>query len=130
MNTKTNALLLLAVAAIAFLAPKPAHAGDKEAALIGGLLGGLIIGSAIADHRADNDCHDTTIIVADHGHRRSAGYWDYRTVRVWVPGYWEVSHRHGCSVRVYVPGRWEHRRERCWVAYHDRDRHHDRRRHR
>lgn len=130
MNTKTNALLLLTVAAIAFLAPKPAQAGDKEAALIGGLLGGIIIGSAIADHRADNDCHDTTIIVTDRDRCAPTGYWDYRTVRVWVPGYWEVSHRHGCSVRVYVPGRWEHRRERSWVAYNDRSYHHDRRHHR
>lgn len=119
MKTKITALLL-AVATTFALAPKQAQAGDKEVALIGGLLGGIIIGSAIANSQNDQTCHDTAIVVAgDRG--RPPGYWDYRTVRVWVPGYWEVRYVRGCRDRVYVPGYWDHRRERHWVSHNRRD---------
>ncbi len=138
MKTRLTALLLAATAAFALVA-KPAYAGDKEAALIGGFLGGLVLGAAL-----DHDRGHTTVVVHDRPGRyddcRDTGYWDHRTVRVWVPGYWETRWRHGCSVRVYVPGYWDHRRERVWVAHrgdygrgrdHGRgyDRGHDRRRH-
>ena len=50
MKTKITALALIAVTAFS-LAPKPAKAGDKEWAVVGGLIGGLIIGSAINEGR-------------------------------------------------------------------------------
>ncbi len=124
MNTKITALLLATTAALT-LVPKPAQAGDKEAALIGGLLGGLIIGSAIADSRPVY--HDTTVIVDDGYSCEPAGYWDYRSVRVWVPAAWEIRIVNGCRERVFVPGYWSHRRDRVWVAYRGHDRRHDRR---
>lgn len=141
MKTRLTALLLAGTAAFALVA-KPAYAGDKEAALIGGFLGGLVLGAAL-----DHDRGHTTVVVrgGDRFDRcDDSGYWDYRTVRVWVPGCWETRWRNGCSVRVYIPGYWDHRRERVWVARrgdygrgrdHDRgydrghDRGHDRRRH-
>lgn len=128
MKTKITALLLATTAALT-LVPKPAQAGDKEAALIGGLLGGLIIGSAIADHRPVY--HDTTVIVDDGYGCEPAGYWDYRTVRVWVPATWEIRIANGCRERIFVPGYWTHRRDRVWVAHrggrHDRSDRRDRR---
>jgi hypothetical protein len=128
MKTKITALLLAAVAALA-LVPKQAQAGDKEAALIGGFIGGLVIGSALNDHRPDYgyDAH-TTVVVHDRGYGyQPAGYWDYRTVRVWVPATWEVRYVRGYRERIYIPGYWTHRRDRVWVAgNHHHRRGHDR----
>lgn len=134
MKTKITALLLATVAALA-LVPKQAVAGDKEAALIGGFIGGLVIGSAINDSRPHYG--DTAVVVHDgYGYDRGyvrhepAGYWDYRTVRVWVPATWEFRWVNGCHERVLIPGYWGHRRERVWVAHrggrYDRHDRHDR----
>jgi hypothetical protein len=128
MNIKATALTLAAATAFAFT-PKPAVAGDKETALIGGLLGGLIIGAAIADA----DDYDTRVVVASHGHRDydrcDDGYWKRVEVRTWVPGYWVTERRHGRTNRYYVEGHYKIRTERVWVAYDRHPRHdrHDRR---
>lgn len=134
MKTKLTALALAAATAFS-LTPKPAAASDKGLAVVGGLIGGLIIASAIADS------HDDRVVVAagynrydDYGSRydrRDSGYWKTVTVNVWVPGYWivERSH-HGRSHRYFVAGHYECRNDRVWVAYdrHDRyDRRDDRR---
>jgi hypothetical protein len=134
MKTKLTALALAAATAFSFT-PKPAAASDKGLALVGGLVGGLIIGSAIADH--DND----RVVVSagynrsdDYGSRydrRDSGYWKTVEVNVWVPGYW-VTERgyHGRTIRRFVSGHYECRNDRVWVVYdrHDRyDRRDDRR---
>lgn len=140
MNTKITALFLAGVAALTVV-PQQARAGDKEAALIGGFIGGLVVGAVINDNRP---AYRETVVVHDGpGYRDNscapivvepAGYWDYRTVRTWVPGYWEFRWVRGCRERVYVAGYWSNRRERVWVASrghgHDRgyDRDYDRRR--
>lgn len=115
MNTKLTALTLAAATAFAFT-PKPAIAGDKEAAIVGGLLGGLILGAAIADH---NDC-DTRVVVASHTYRSpdrcDDGYWQRVETRVWIPGYWVTECRHGRTRRYYVEGHYEIRTKRVWVA--------------
>ena len=119
MNTKITALTLAAATAFAFTA-KPAVAGDKELAVVGGLIGGLIIASALSDHYD----HDSGVVVAsgyDRGHRD--GYWKMVEVRTWVPGYWLVERsRHGHSHRHYIEGRYECRTDRVWVAYNRYDR--------
>jgi hypothetical protein len=116
MKTKLTALLLAVVAAFA-LVPQSARAGDKEAALIGGLIGGLIIGSALSD-ASPTHYPDATVVVTGFGYDHGpSGYWDHRTVRVWVPGSWEFRWVHGCRERVFVPGYWTHRQERVWVAH-------------
>jgi hypothetical protein len=128
MNTKFTALTLAAATAFAFT-PKPAVAGDKEAALVGGLLGGLIIGAALADHADARTVvvHDrcaTPVIVRD---RCDDGYWKVVETRVWVPGTWVIERgHHGRTYRRYIEGHYECRTERVWVAY-DRHSRHERR---
>lgn len=124
MKTKITALALVAVSALA-LAPKPAQAGDKEVALIGGFIGGLIVGTAINnDHRGYAPPVET-VVVHDRGYgygRHHApppprGYWKEVTVRRWVPDTWEYRYEYGRRVRVYVPGHYVIDRDRVWVAY-------------
>ena len=117
MNTKITALTLAAATAFAFTA-KPAVAGDKELAVIGGLVGGLIIASALNDHN-----HDRTVVVSA-GYRpgRAEGYWKTVEVRTWVPGYWVSERRHGRIHRYFVAGHYECRTDRVWVAYNRYDR--------
>lgn len=118
MNIKATALCV-AAAAFAFT-PKPAVAGDKEAAIVGGLIGGLIIGAAIAD-AVDGDTH---VVFANHRYadRCDDGYWRTVDVRTWVPGYWVTERRHGRTHRYYVEGHYEIRTRRVWVAYDRYDR--------
>lgn len=122
MNIKATALTLAAATAFAF-SPKPAVAGDKETALVGGLIGGIILGAVLADA----DDHDTRVVLAGHnyhGHgHRDDGYWKRVEVRTWVPGYWVTERRHGRAHRYYVEGHYEIRTDRVWVAYNRYDRH-------
>jgi len=130
MNTKITALTLAAATAFS-IAAKPALAGDKEVALIGGLIGGAIIASAISDHG-----HDSRVVVTSgygYDNRRddncNDGYWKTVEVRTWVPGYWVSERRHGRSDRYFVAGHYETRFDRVWVAsnrYDRRDDRHDR----
>jgi hypothetical protein len=125
MKTKLTALALAAATAFTF-APKPAAASDKGLAVVGGLIGGLIIGSAIADHDNDRvvvsagyDRHD------NHGSRydrRDSGYWKTVSVNVWVPGYWVSDRYHGRTIRRFVAGHHERRIDRVWVANNRHDR--------
>lgn len=125
MKTKLTALLLAATAVLA-LAPKQAQAGDKELALIGGFIGGLIVGAALDDGH-DRYAHEPVVVSheyygRDYGrdhyrHDRPRGHWEFQKVRVWVPGYWQTSYDCGRRVRVYVPGHYDVRRERVWVAH-------------
>lgn len=115
MNTKITALTL--AAAFAFT-PKPAVASDKGLTVVGGLIGGLIIASAINDHH-------TTVYIHD---RPGSGYWNTVTYNVWIPGYWVTDHNpYGHTHRRYIPGRYECRNERVWVStnrHGHTDRHH------
>ncbi len=129
MKTKLTALALVAVTALSF-APKPAQAGDKGLAIVGGFLGGLIVGSAITDRHYDSyPVRSTTVIVGHRDDRCDDGYWKTVSVRVWVPGCWIVERgHHGRTYRRYVEGRYDYRQDRVWVAYDNRDRYdrHDR----
>ena len=127
MKNKITALALIAVTALS-LAPKPAKAGDKELAIVGGLIGGLIIGSAISEsrHSSDHAPRSTTVIV--HGRRdrddcEDDGYWKEVSVKVWVPGCWVVERsRHGHSSKRYINGHFTFRTDRVWVSYDRNDR--------
>ena len=117
MNTKITALTLAAATAFAF-APKPAVANDRGLAVVGGIVGGLIIAAALSDH--GDDGYYRTVVVND---RCDDGYWKTVEVRTWVPGYWLVERgHHGRSYRSYVEGHYECRTDRVWVAYNRYDR--------
>jgi hypothetical protein len=119
MNTKIIALTLAAATAFA-ITPKPAVAGDKELAIVGGILGGILIASAINDHDDDR----RTVVVSNGYHDgRDNGYWKTVEVRVWVPGRWVYERSHH---RHYVAGHYECRTDRVWVAYNRHDRRDDR----
>ena len=131
MNNKITALVLAAATALS-LAPKPAKAGDKEVALVGGLIGGLIIGSAIADsHHSVNYPRTTTVVVNDRRNDRyddcdyrDGGYWKTISVKEWVPGAWVIERGyHGREYRRYVSGHYICRTDRVWVSYDRYDRH-------
>lgn len=135
MKNKITALVLVAVTVFA-LAPKPAKAGDKELAVVGGLIGGLIIGSAIADsHHSDYDHRSTTVVVDGRRDgryddrydgrydRNDRGYWKTVSVKIWVPGCWVIERsRHGRDYRRYVDGHYTFRTDRVWVSYDRHDR--------
>lgn len=130
MKNQLIALSLITATALTF-APKPAAAGDKEWAAIGGLIGGVIIGNAISEsrHSAYPPDRTTTVIVNDQCDDGPNGYWKIVPVKVWVPGYWveerrHHSYHHGRRARTYVEGRYEYRPERVWVASNRYD-HHD-----
>ena len=132
MKTKITALALITVTALS-LAPKPAQAGDKGLAIVGGFLGGLIVASAINENRHNDYPRYSTVIVNDRtdrcddrGDRGDNGYWREVSVRVWVPGCWVVERsHHGRSFRRYVEGYYTFRTDRVWVGY-DRSNRHDR----
>ena len=105
-------------ASLAFLAAPQAKAGDDADALIGGLIGGVIIGSILAD---DDVRASVSVGYGDHG------YYDWVSVRSWVPGHYVYRHDHcGNTVRVWVSGHYTHVREKVWVSGY---RHHSHRHH-
>lgn len=125
MKNKITALALVAVTALS-LAPKPAQAHDKGLAVVGGLIGGLIIGAALNEnsHYTEYSPRSTTVIVNDRDDRCDDGYWKDVSVKVWVPGCWVIERsRHGREMRSYVSGHFSYRTDRVWVAYDRRDRH-------
>ncbi len=129
MKTKLTALALALVTLFALATPKTAKANDAGAA-IGGFIGGVIVGSVLADqHRGP----DAVVVQAGYGYDRGPvryeaprGYWRDVHTRVWVPGFWTMERDHwGRPYRRYVEGHYEMRRERVWVSYNNRG-HYDR----
>lgn len=114
---KKLAAITLLTAALVSLAPTPALAGSKEKALIGGLIGGLIIGHAISEsHRSACPPPPGPVIVYDSRRDDCDGYWQENRVQVWVPGFWVTTRDCGRNVRRFVAGHHEFRTERVWVA--------------
>jgi hypothetical protein len=123
MNTKITALTLAAATAFAFT-PKPAAAHDNGLAVVGGIVGGLIIGSALSDHDAG---YAHANVGYRYNDRSDDGYWKTVEVRTWVPGFWLVERgHHGRTYRRFVEGHYEFRTDRVWVAYNRYDRRDDR----
>lgn len=116
---KKIALFSLLAAAVMIVAPRPAYAGDKGLAILGGVIGGLIIADAL-----DGDSnHHTSFSV---GHRN--GYWRNAPYDVWIEGCWVVSNRHHRHpTRYYVAGHYETRVRKVWVSHQSRDRHYSHR---
>ncbi len=132
MKTKLAALALALVTLFAFATPKTAQANDTGAA-IGGFIGGVIVGSVLADQHRGPDAVVVEAGYRDYGpayHHAPRGYWRDVHTRVWVPGFWTMERDHwGRPYRRYVEGHYEIRRDRVWVSYDSRGRYdrHDRR---
>jgi hypothetical protein len=132
MKTKLAALALALVTLLALATPKTARANDTGAAL-GGFIGGVIVGSVLADQHRGPDAVVIEAGYRDYGHHHHPaprGYWRDVHTRVWVPGFWTMERDHwGRPYRRYVEGHYEMRRDRVWVAYdnHGRYDRHDRR---
>ena len=141
---KKTLIFATALAAL-IMTTRPALAlGDREAAILGGVLGGAIIAAAIDDnfdhrhHRYDRhrdgrndrgyryDRHDRRDRGRDrHADRRydrdrrghdRGGYYVWERTRVWVPKrvYWTTD-RYGRSVKHFQRGHWEYQRRKVWV---------------
>ncbi len=107
---KKIALFSLLALAVMIVAPRPAYAGDKGLAILGGVIGGLIIADAL-----DGDSHHHTSVHVSH----RDGYWRDVPYDVWIEGRWVISNRHH---RYYVEGHYETRVRKVWVSTHSRDR--------
>ena len=119
-------ILIALAASLAIVAAPIAHAGDKERALIGGLIGGIIIGSAIEKSHHDRS-YDRVVISNHHDHHARcgcSGHYEWVTTRVWIPVRY-VWNRDSCgrSYRSREGGYYTYEKERVWVT----DGHHDRR---
>lgn len=137
-----STILTLGALAVFTLTPRPVHAiGDTEAAILGGVLGGAIIGLAI-DNALDRDhgyvevgygrgyhqphgpsCHCRSCRPARGSHygrdydRPERGHWTYRTVKVWVPQrVWYAYDDCGRRVKHFQRGHWTYRQEKVWVS--------------
>ena len=117
---KNILITLTAIAAITF-APRSASAlGDKEAAILGGLLGGLVIGAVVDNALDDNRHYDSGRSSRSRSHN-SGGYWTYRDVKVWVPGHTSYYYDEcGRRIRHYERGYWTYRKEKVWVSSRSR----------
>lgn len=123
MKTKLTALALALVTLFALATPKTAKANDAGAA-IGGFIGGVIIGSVLADQH-----HGPDAVVVESGYdydrgydrcEEPRGYWRDVCTRVWTPGYWTMERDYcGRPYRRYVEGHYEIRTDRVWVAAND-----------
>lgn len=141
-----NILIALTLVATFTLTPRTASAlGDKEAAILGGLLGGVIIG-AVIDNALDDDHHYDSVRYDDRNRRSSStysrkhgsscgcdtcrssrsrnnsgGHWTYRSVKVWVAGHTSYYYDDcGRRVRHYERGYWTYRQQKVWVSSRNR----------
>jgi len=111
---KKITLFSLLAATVMIVAPRPTYAGDKGLAILGGVIGGLIIADALDGHSN----HHSSVSV---GYRD--GYWRDVPYDVWIEGRWVVSNRHHRHpTRHYVAGHHETRVRKVWVSTYNRDR--------
>lgn len=111
-----------------------ARADDEAIAAIGGFVAGVITGSIIDDDPYDRD----RVRVSVHGrhgdrhyrghdrdrhwtrHHGKRGHWEVRRIRVWVPGYWDITYnRCGDRIKVWRRGHYQWKRDRVWVPYRE-----------
>lgn len=144
MKTKIRHIIIATV--LLGLASAPAHAGDEAVAAIGGFIAGVITGSAINDHhdhyshvsyRSVGHRSGSRVTISHpprgvpyYNHRdpryrydsrlgyvtNSRGYYTYKKVKVWVPGYWEYTHsRHGHRIKVWREGHYRYETRKVWI---------------
>ena len=113
---------------ITALVASTARADREGRALVGGLIGGIIIGSILDDDRHLHH-HHTRIHHRSRGYDRHGGcgyngHYDYISVKTWINGHWSVSYdRYGHCHRHWCPGYYSYDKRRVWVP-HNRSRRH------
>lgn len=112
--------LITATLAIAFIfsAQSTAKADRHDRAIVGGIIGGIIVGSIL-----DNDHHHTQTRVSYSSHRNhhqcGSHCSNYKRVsqRNWVPGYWSVTFDNcGQRRKSYIRGHYEVSYRKVWVG--------------
>ena len=105
-----------------------ARADREGRALVGGLIGGIIIDSILDDDRHLHH-HHTRIHHRSRGYDRHGGcgyngHYDYISVKTWINGHWSVSYdRYGHCHLHWCPGYYSYDKRRVWVP-HNRSRRH------
>ena len=132
MRTKSTICILTLAVALAGI--QQAQAGDKEKYLVGGLLGGWILNEVFDNSSVEIHSRRPVVVERRHHyqghHHRPSGRYEYRHVKIWVPGYRERTVTRCGRVEIrWIPGHYEVRREKVWVSYgystsrrHGRDR--------
>ncbi len=116
MRTK-NTICILTIA-VALAGIQQAQAGDKEKYLIGGLLGGWILNEVVDSSSFEFRSRRPGRVEHHYHQRRPAGHYEYRRVKVWVPGYRErIVKPCGRVETRWVRGHYEVRRQKVWVSY-------------
>ena len=128
---KSLLFITLITALIASTAAPEARADREGRALVGGLIGGIIIGSILDDARH----HHTRVHHRSRGHGRHggcgcSGHYDYISVKTWISGHWSVRYdRYGHCHRHWSPGYYSYYKRRVWVPHRRSCRHYSAPRH-
>ncbi|MCH6258837.1 hypothetical protein MLD52_19925 [Puniceicoccaceae bacterium K14] len=116
---KTFTTFAIAIAFI-FSTQSIAKADRSDRALIGGIIGGVVIASIL-----DDDCHDGRSKASYHKHHRNdshRGYYKRVSYRTWVPGHWSIRYDNcGQKRKTYVRGHYEQTYKKVWVSSSRKD---------
>lgn len=101
----------------------PAKAMNEEWAAVAGFVGGVLIANA-ANCSSRSYYYESAPVYREpprhvvhyEYERPSRGRYEYRTERVWVPGYWTRERSHCGTRNVWQPGYYETTREKVWVS--------------
>lgn len=113
-----STITLLAAIAFAF-EPTTAKADDEGAALVGGLIGGIIIGSILDDDRHKHH-HVSYSYGRPHRGHHNSGYYKWVRVKIWVPGRYVYScDEYGNRYRTWHRGHYTYNKRKVWVSYNN-----------
>ncbi len=122
-----NLFIFALIAAVIGSTTATTAKADKEGrALIGGLIGGLIIGSALNDNAHHRHSRVSVQYGSGYGHSRGghynncscSGHYDHVSVRNWISGGYSVHYDNcGRSYRTWRPGRYAYSNRRVWVPH-------------
>ena len=128
---KSLLFITLITALIASTAAPEARADREGRALVGGLIGGIIIGSILDDdHHHHTRVHHRSRGHGRHGGCGCSGHYDYISVKTWISGHWSVRYdRYGHCHRHWSPGYYSYYKRRGWVPHRRSCRHYSAPRH-